>query len=136
MTLSWQPRLCRLSPWQGRPPNLAGGLLHSLVLTDTPSQPSHSDQPDHRLHEPWTDGERGRGGESERETRREWERDGKRVGGNKETKEGERPESTSGVREGEEQKGKVGERKCETGGGKEGRIHVITLTTYYNVVYL
>lgn len=52
--LSWQPRLCLLSPRQGRPPNMAGGLLHSLVRVEEPAQPSQSDQTDHGLHEPWT----------------------------------------------------------------------------------
>lgn len=56
--LSWQPWLWRDSPWHGRPPNLAGGLLHSLFLTDTPTHASHSDHSLHNPHEPWTRKER------------------------------------------------------------------------------
>lgn len=52
--LSWQPRVCRVSPWHGRPPNLAGGLLHTRCLTDTPSHTSQSDHEPQELHEPST----------------------------------------------------------------------------------
>lgn len=56
VALSWQLRLCLLSPMQGRPPNLVGGLLHSLVRVDEPAHPSQSDQADQGLHDPWTAG--------------------------------------------------------------------------------
>lgn len=56
VVLSWQLLLCLLSPRQGRPPNLRGGLLHSLVRVDEPAHASQSDQADQGLQEPWTGG--------------------------------------------------------------------------------
>lgn len=56
VVLSWQLLLCLLSPRQGRPPYLRGGLLHSLVRVVEPAHTSQSDQADHGLQEPWTRG--------------------------------------------------------------------------------